>query len=96
MQLNSIQKCEHCEKWTDGNGAFCSHCGEILDQKFRNERWELDQRLKNLPGFMEWVTLKGADKNKLIFLFQLFIRSGQFILTLVVALITLILLLLPG
>ncbi len=93
---SSIQKCEHCERWTDGDKAFCGHCGEILDQKFRNERWELDQKLQKLPGFMEWINLKGADKNKLIFLFQLFIRSGQFILTLVVALITFILLILPG
>lgn len=92
----SIQKCEHCETWTDGKKAFCCSCGEILDLEFRKSRWELHKRLEELPGFMEWYKIKGSDKNYLLLFIEKIIQGGQLILTLMVALVTLFLLILPG
>ncbi|HAD10836.1 MAG TPA: hypothetical protein DCF33_00205 [Saprospirales bacterium] len=95
-EIRSIQKCEHCETWTDGKKAFCCSCGEMLDLEYRKNRWELHKRLQDLPGFMDWYKLKGADKNILLLILEKMIQGGQLILTAVVAFITLILLLLPG
>jgi hypothetical protein len=92
----SIQKCEHCSQWTDGNKAFCQHCGEMLDVSFRKERWELEKKLRDLPGFMEWVKIKGAARNPFLFVIEKLIQGGQVIITAIVALITFILLALPG
>jgi hypothetical protein len=96
MELRSNQKCEHCDYWTDGKKAFCSHCGEMLDLEYRQKRWELERKIEQLPGFMEWFKLKGSDKNIFLWLIEKSIQSGQLVLTVVVALVTFILLLLPG
>jgi hypothetical protein len=94
--IRSTQKCEHCGNWTDGNKAFCQFCGEILDVRFRHERTELEQKLKNLPGFMEFIKIKGSDKNLIFWGIEKMLQTGQFIITIIVALVTLILLALPG
>ncbi|MCU0423273.1 MAG: hypothetical protein MUC81_10720 [Bacteroidia bacterium] len=92
----SIQKCEHCDYWTDGNKAYCSSCGEILDLEFRKERASLEKKLKELPLFMEWFTLKRARNNPFYFILEKLIQGGQFILMIVVLIVTIILFLLPG
>ncbi|MFN4972421.1 MAG: hypothetical protein ACK45I_06035 [Bacteroidota bacterium] len=95
-ETRAIQKCEHCETWTDGKKAFCCSCGEILDLEFRKNRWELHKRMNELPGFMDWFKLKGSDRNILLLFIEKLVQGGQLILTLLVALVTCILLLLPG
>ncbi|MFN7313507.1 MAG: hypothetical protein ACK5UI_08495 [Bacteroidota bacterium] len=93
---NSIQKCEHCSIWTDGNKAYCSECGEILDLNFRKERHELQKKLENLPLFMDWVKLNNSRKNPFLFLLEKMIQGGQLIVSIIVLLVTVFLFLMPG
>ncbi|MFN9519411.1 MAG: hypothetical protein ACK574_06715, partial [Bacteroidota bacterium] len=67
-----------------------------LDLEFRKNRWELHKRMNELPGFMDWFKLKGSDRNILLLFIEKLVQGGQLILTLLVALVTCILLLLPG
>ncbi len=92
----SIQKCEHCEFWTDGKKAFCSKCGEILDLKYRSERWELLKKSDNFSVFMKYVSFKKSSTNSFIWLLEKIIQGGQLILAIIVLLVTLILFFLPG
>ncbi len=92
----SIQKCEHCEYWTDGKKAFCSICVEILDLKYRSERLELSKKWDNFSVFMKYVSFKKASTNPFIWLLEKIIQGGQLILAIIVLLATLILFFLPS
>ncbi|MFY8021835.1 MAG: hypothetical protein ACOVP1_11575 [Bacteroidia bacterium] len=92
----SIKKCEHCEQWTNGNKAFCEKCGEILDLEYRKERDDKSKDPKAEPFLINWFKFDGSRNNILYFLIEKGIQGGQLILMGIIALITLILLLLPG
>lgn len=89
------KKCEHCNKWTDGNKAFCSACGGILDYKYRKEKDDLEKELGKVPLLFEYVKIKNSNNNKLLFLLEKAIRSGQAIIFGIVTLVTFIILALP-
>ena len=90
------KKCEHCSNWTDGNRAFCEHCGEILDYKYRKEIHELEKKQENEPVLMKFIKIKNSDKNIFLFLIEKIIRGGQALVLGIIALVTLLLLALPG
>ena len=92
----SIKKCEHCLKWTNGNKAFCENCGEILDLEYRKERDEKTKDLSAAPFLLNWYKINGSDKNPFYFIIERLIRGGQLILMGIIALITFILIILPG
>ncbi|OYU96093.1 MAG: hypothetical protein CFE21_06695 [Bacteroidetes bacterium B1(2017)] len=96
QQQNSIKKCEHCQQWTDGEKAFCTHCGEILDKKYREERAELEKEQREGTPMMKWVRLKQANNSKFWFLVEKALQSGQMFLVFFFIVITIILLLMPG
>ena len=92
----SIKKCEHCLNWTNGNKAFCENCGEILDLEYRKERDEKSKDLTAAPFLLNWYKIKGSDKNPVYFIVERLIQGGQLILMGIIALITFILIVLPG
>lgn len=92
----SIRKCEHCQNWTNGNKVFCAHCGEIIDDSYRKEMAELEQKQQEQPLLWEWFKLKGSDSNPVLRIIGKFIQSGQAVLMGLISLITLLLLALPG
>lgn len=94
--VRSIQKCEHCHYWTDGQKAFCSECGEILDIEFRKERWRLSQQWQELGGLMNYVRFKKARSNPFFWVLEKFVQTGQMIIAVLVLIVTIILFLLPG
>ena len=92
----SIKKCEHCHQWTNGNKAFCEKCGEILDLEYRKERDDKSKDPKAEPFLLNWYKINGSQSNLFYFLIEKGIQGGQLILMGIIALVTLILLLLPG
>lgn len=94
--LRSIQKCEHCGSWTDGQKTFCQHCGEMLDLAHRKERWELEKKWAEWFAFMKYVKIKGSNNNLFLLFIEKLIQTGQFILTIIILSVTLILFFLPG
>lgn len=94
--VKSTQKCEHCSYWTDGKKSFCSECGEILDLAHRKERSDLEKKWQEWSAFMQYVKLKGSDKNMFLLFLEKCIQTGQFILTIIIVIVTLILFLIPG
>jgi predicted nucleic acid-binding Zn ribbon protein len=92
----SQKKCEHCSNWTNGEKAFCSYCGEILDDEFRRKRDELEQKEKLGSIFINYYKIKHSDTNLLLFFIEKIIQGGQAIVIGIIALVTFILLLLPG
>lgn len=68
----------------------------MLDGSYRQERWELEKKLRELPGFMEWVKINGSTKNPFLYVLEKLVQTGQLIITAIVALVTFILLALPG
>ena len=95
QQINQ-KKCEHCDKWTDGNKAFCFYCGEMLDYSYRKNLFELEQKWQKQPLFMNFVKIKNADKNIFLFAIEKLVQGGQAIIIGIIALVTFILLALPG
>ncbi len=93
---SSIKKCEHCLKWTDGEKAFCEHCGEILDKKYREERAELEKEQSEGTPFMKRVQLKQAKNSFFWKLVEKSLQSGQMLLIAFFIIITIILALMPG
>lgn len=89
------KKCEHCDRWTDGNKAFCNFCGEILDLKYRNERNELEKELGDVPMLFDYFKIKNSDKNWLLFIIEKTIQGGQAIIFGIISLVTFVLLALP-
>lgn len=94
--LEYLKKCEHCQQWTDGNKAFCGHCGEILDKKYREERAELEREQQEQSPMMRFVKLKKAENSPFWKWVETMIRSGQMVIVFLIAFITVILALLPG
>lgn len=92
----SIKKCEHCKQWTDGEKAFCGHCGEILDKKYREERAELEKEQQEGTPLMKMVKLKKAENSTFWRFIEKGIQSGQMVLVFFIALVIVILGLLPG
>lgn len=93
---SSIKKCEHCQQWTDGEKAFCSHCGNLLDEKVLSERQALQDHMKKQYLLVKYIRLKGSDNNKFLLVLEKMIQGGQFIISLIVGLITFLLLLMPA
>ncbi len=93
---SSIKKCEHCLQWSDGEKAFCEHCGEILDKKYREERAELEKEQREGTPFMKRVKLKQANNSILWKLIEKSLQSGQMLLIAFFIIITIILALMPG
>jgi hypothetical protein len=91
-----LQKCEHCSNWTDGTKAFCSSCGEILDQHFRQEHSELPQKWESFPGLISYTKLNQASRSKWVWLLEKLINTGEFLLSALILLVTLVLFFLPG
>ncbi|MCF8253087.1 MAG: hypothetical protein K9H61_02740 [Bacteroidia bacterium] len=94
--ISSTKKCEHCSKWTNGEKAFCEHCGEILDKKYREERAELEREQREGSPMMKMVKIKNSENNKLLFWLERSIQSGQMVLIFLIAFVAIILALLPG
>ncbi len=92
-KIANQKKCEHCFNWTDGNKAFCAHCGEILDLDYRKE---IDELAKKETALMSYYKIKNADSNILLLLIEKLIQGGQLIVMAIIALVTFILVLLPG
>lgn len=93
--MTNQKKCEQCNNWTTGDNAFCKNCGEILDLKYRKERDDLEKKLENVPMLFDYVRLKNAENNKLLFLLEKAIRGGQAVIFAIVTLVTFVLLVLP-
>jgi hypothetical protein len=89
------KKCEHCNNWTDGDKAFCSSCGGILDFRYRKERDDFEKELGNVPMLFDYVKLKNPNKNKFLFILEKVIHGGQAIIFGIISLVTFILLALP-
>jgi uncharacterized membrane protein YvbJ len=94
--ISSTKKCEHCGQWTNGELAFCSHCGEILDKKYREERAFLEQDQQEQSPLMKKVRLKKANDSPFWKLVERMLQKGQLILVFLIALVTILLALLPG
>lgn len=35
--VDAETKCEHCKEWTSATKHFCTHCGKILDEKWKKD-----------------------------------------------------------
>jgi hypothetical protein len=90
------KKCDSCHNWTDGSKAFCAICGEILDNQYRKELFELEKKWESQPVLMKYVKLKNSDKNIFIFVFEKLIQGGQAIIIGLITFVTFVLLALPG
>ncbi|MES2655164.1 MAG: hypothetical protein V4620_06215 [Bacteroidota bacterium] len=91
-KITNQKKCEHCSKWTDGDKAFCSYCGEILDLNYRKQ---IDELAKNESVLMNYYKIKNSDSNFLLWLIEKLIQGGQIIVMAIIALVTFVLVLLP-
>jgi DNA-directed RNA polymerase subunit F len=94
--ISSIKKCEHCGQWTNGELAFCSHCGEILDKKYREERAELEREQREQSPFLKKFTLEKAKDSVFWRMVEKLIQSGQMILFFLISLMAIILAFLPA
>jgi DNA-directed RNA polymerase subunit F len=94
--ISSTKKCEHCGNWTNGELAFCSHCGEILDKVYREERAELEREQSEQSPMMRKFTLVKAKDSRFWSLVEKLVQSGQMVLVALIALITIFLAVLPG
>jgi hypothetical protein len=94
--ISSTKKCEHCQNWTNGELAFCSHCGEILDKKYREERAELEKEQQEQSPLMRKVKLKKAENSVIWKFVENWLHRGQLILVFLIAFVTIFLALLPG
>lgn len=90
------KKCEHCNSWSNGEKAFCSTCGEILDYKYRKEIDELEKKWQNQSILMDFVKLKNSENNFFIKFIETIIRGGQLIILSIIAITTFVLMALPG
>jgi hypothetical protein len=90
------KKCEHCQKWTDGNKAFCEFCGEILDFGYRKDLHELEKKWQNQSLLMDDFKIKNSDKNKFLFVIEKLVQGGQAIIIGIITLVTIVLMALPG
>lgn len=90
------KKCEHCQNWTNGDKAFCSNCGEILDYKYRKKMDDLDKYWQKQSVFMNLFKIKNSENNLLLKFIESIIRGGQLIVMSIITLTTIILLALPG
>lgn len=94
--LYSLKKCEHCQQWTDGNKAFCGHCGEILDKKVREEWAEMEKEQQEQSPMMRFIHIPKAKHSKFWRYIEKMVHSGQLVIVFLITLITAFLLLLPG
>lgn len=95
-ETKSIKKCEHCGQWADGEKAFCNHCGEILDKKYREERAELEREQREQSPMMRFVKFKKAETSPFWKFLEKMVHSGQMVIVFLIALVTIILAILPG
>ncbi len=96
QETKSIKKCEHCQDWTDGEKAFCIHCGEILDRKYREERAQLEVEQKEGTPLMKWVKLRQSNDSKLWYFAEKAMQSGQLVMVVFFIIIITILAIMPG
>lgn len=94
--ISSSKKCEHCGHWTNGELAFCSQCGEILDKKYREERAFLEQEQQEQSPMMNKIKLKKAANSVFWKFIEGLLQRGQLILVFLIVLVTIILAIMPG
>lgn len=42
-------KCEHCQRWTNGDNTHCAYCGGRFQEVYHKEREELAKQDFSLP-----------------------------------------------